>query len=287
MRTPRCFSILTKFARRARTWYAIGSQPASIRRNRRSISSRGSRKSASCRCCFRWSRPSRGSSVRRHIRNKSRRSARDIATYGFLGYPLLQLCDIAIFRGEYVPVGRDQVAHLELAREIVRRFNHLYGEGRNSGRAASDALGVSRGSRHRRTQDEQIVRQRHSISPTTRKRRPRKFVRCSPTRRSSPRRSRAARRFVRFSPCGDFVNPHASTWIARSAVRARWAACNDKERFRRAAQRLSAARARALRAVLPRSGNAASRSSPKARRAPREIAAATLRDVKHAMRLIP
>jgi tryptophanyl-tRNA synthetase len=53
-----------------------------------------------------------------------------IATYGFLGYPLLQLCDIAVFRGEYVPVGRDQVAHLELGREIVRRFNHLYGEGR-------------------------------------------------------------------------------------------------------------------------------------------------------------
>ncbi len=53
-----------------------------------------------------------------------------IATYGFLGYPLLQLCDIAIFRGEYVPVGRDQVAHLELGREIVRRFNYLYGDGK-------------------------------------------------------------------------------------------------------------------------------------------------------------
>ncbi|MGA3038476.1 MAG: tryptophan--tRNA ligase [Vulcanimicrobiaceae bacterium] len=51
----------------------------------------------------------------------------DIATYGFLGYPLLQLCDIAVFRGEKVPVGRDQVAHLELAREIVRRFNRYYG----------------------------------------------------------------------------------------------------------------------------------------------------------------
>jgi tryptophanyl-tRNA synthetase len=54
-----------------------------------------------------------------------------IATYGFLGYPLLQLCDIAVFRGEYVPVGRDQVAHLELGREIVRRFNHIYGIGRD------------------------------------------------------------------------------------------------------------------------------------------------------------
>lgn len=54
-----------------------------------------------------------------------------IATYGFLGYPLLQLCDIAVLRGEYVPVGRDQVAHLEFAREVVRRFNHLYGDGRS------------------------------------------------------------------------------------------------------------------------------------------------------------
>lgn len=54
-----------------------------------------------------------------------------IATYGFLGYPLLQLCDIAIVRGEYVPVGRDQQAHLEFGREVVRRFNHLYGDGRD------------------------------------------------------------------------------------------------------------------------------------------------------------
>lgn len=53
----------------------------------------------------------------------------EIATYGFMGYPLLQLCDVAIFRGEEVPVGRDQVAHLEFGREVVRRFNYLYGEG--------------------------------------------------------------------------------------------------------------------------------------------------------------
>jgi len=51
----------------------------------------------------------------------------EIATYGFLGYPLLQLSDIAIFRAAYVPVGRDQLAHLELGREIIRRFQHLYG----------------------------------------------------------------------------------------------------------------------------------------------------------------
>ena len=55
----------------------------------------------------------------------------EIATYGFLGYPLLQLCDIEVVRGEHVPVGRDQVAHLEFGREVVRRFNFLYGEGRD------------------------------------------------------------------------------------------------------------------------------------------------------------
>ncbi|HTU82640.1 MAG TPA: tryptophan--tRNA ligase [Candidatus Acidoferrales bacterium] len=52
-----------------------------------------------------------------------------IATYGFLGYPLLQLCDVAAFRGEFVPVGKDQQAHLEFGREVVRRFNYLYGDG--------------------------------------------------------------------------------------------------------------------------------------------------------------
>lgn len=51
---------------------------------------------------------------------------RDLATYGFLGYPILQAADILLYRAHAVPVGEDQVAHLELAREIVRRFKHLY-----------------------------------------------------------------------------------------------------------------------------------------------------------------
>jgi tryptophanyl-tRNA synthetase len=50
-----------------------------------------------------------------------------VATYGFFGYPLLQLCDIAVFRADTVPVGKDQLSHLEFGREVVRRFNHLYG----------------------------------------------------------------------------------------------------------------------------------------------------------------
>ncbi|HXM17377.1 MAG TPA: tryptophan--tRNA ligase [Candidatus Tumulicola sp.] len=52
----------------------------------------------------------------------------EIATHGFLGYPVLQTVDIAIFKGEGVPVGQDQLPHLELCREIVRRFNYLYGD---------------------------------------------------------------------------------------------------------------------------------------------------------------
>ncbi len=55
-------------------------------------------------------------------------SERDSANYGLLGYPVLQTVDIVIVRGELVPVGEDQVAHLEISREIVRRFNRLYGD---------------------------------------------------------------------------------------------------------------------------------------------------------------
>lgn len=52
---------------------------------------------------------------------------RDLATYGFLGYPLLQSADILVYQTKYVPVGEDQIAHVEITREVARRFNHLYG----------------------------------------------------------------------------------------------------------------------------------------------------------------
>ncbi|MDY6979107.1 MAG: tryptophan--tRNA ligase [Pseudomonadota bacterium] len=52
---------------------------------------------------------------------------RDLATYGFLGYPLLQSADILMYKAGLVPVGEDQVAHVELTREVARRFNYLYG----------------------------------------------------------------------------------------------------------------------------------------------------------------
>jgi tryptophanyl-tRNA synthetase len=53
---------------------------------------------------------------------------KDLSTYGFLGYPLLQSADILIYRANRVPVGEDQIAHIEFTREISRRFNHIYGK---------------------------------------------------------------------------------------------------------------------------------------------------------------
>ena len=53
---------------------------------------------------------------------------KDLSTIGFLGYPLLQTADVAMYDGQFVPVGDDQVPHLELSREVVRRFNQLYGK---------------------------------------------------------------------------------------------------------------------------------------------------------------
>jgi tryptophanyl-tRNA synthetase len=53
---------------------------------------------------------------------------KDVHTYGFLGYPVLQAADILIYKAGGVPVGEDQAPHVELTREIARRFNHLYGE---------------------------------------------------------------------------------------------------------------------------------------------------------------
>ena len=65
---------------------------------------------------------------------------RDLATYGFLGYPLLQAADVLIYRASMVPVGEDQVPHVEMMREIARRFNHLYGREKDFEEKARDAV---------------------------------------------------------------------------------------------------------------------------------------------------
>ena len=67
-------------------------------------------------------------------------SEKDLSTYGFLGYPLLQSADILIYRANQVPVGEDQVPHVELTREVARRFNHLYGREPGFEQKAIDAV---------------------------------------------------------------------------------------------------------------------------------------------------
>jgi len=65
---------------------------------------------------------------------------KDLSTYGFLGYPLLQAADILIYKAHYVPVGEDQSSHVELTREAARRFNHLYGRERNAEQRIATSL---------------------------------------------------------------------------------------------------------------------------------------------------
>ena len=76
---------------------------------------------------------------------------RDLSTYGFLGYPVMQGADILIYRANLVPVGEDQVSHLELVREIARRFNHIYGREpgfEEKAKAAIKKLGSKRAKRY-------------------------------------------------------------------------------------------------------------------------------------------
>ncbi|MDR3429189.1 tryptophan--tRNA ligase [Silvimonas sp.] len=67
-------------------------------------------------------------------------SSKDLGTYGFLGYPLLQAADILLYRGTLVPVGEDQVPHVEITREIARRFNHMFGKEPNFAEKAEAAI---------------------------------------------------------------------------------------------------------------------------------------------------
>ena len=137
---------------------------------------------------------------------------KDLSTYGFLGYPLLQTADIIIYKADAVPVGEDQAPHIELAREIVRRFNNLYGDGVPG--AADAAHRGQAHPRHRRAQDVEVVRQRDlpegrpgdgeaeaaadghrpRAQAAHRPRRPRRSARCSTCTGPSRRRRRASGR---------------------------------------------------------------------------------------------
>ena len=104
-------------------------------------------------------------------------SHKDLTTYGFLGYPLMQAADILIYRAHHVPVGEDQVPHIELTREVARRFNHMYG--RETGfadkvKAAIEKLGKGDG----RTFE--LLRKRYG-EPGRRRLARRRPGNCSPT----------------------------------------------------------------------------------------------------------
>src|SRR2546430_670404 len=76
---------------------------------------------------------------------------RDLSNYGFLGYPVMQSADILIYRANMVPVGEDQVSHIELTRELARRFNHIYGREpgfEENARAAIKKLGSKKAKRY-------------------------------------------------------------------------------------------------------------------------------------------
>ncbi len=98
---------------------------------------------------------------------------KDLSTYGFLGYPLLQSADILIYRANRVPVGEDQVPHIEFSREIARRFNHLYGrepDFEEKARTAVKKLGAKRAklyeelrTRFRQEGDHQALERAHAL----------------------------------------------------------------------------------------------------------------------------
>ncbi|MBP6707585.1 MAG: tryptophan--tRNA ligase [Candidatus Accumulibacter sp.] len=86
---------------------------------------------------------------------------KDLSTYGFLGYPLLQSADILIYRADKVPVGEDQVPHIEFSREIARRFNHLYGREPGFAEKVGEALRKLGAKRARRYEELRTRYQQH------------------------------------------------------------------------------------------------------------------------------
>ena len=82
---------------------------------------------------------------------QQRLADRDLSNYGFLGYPVMQSADILIYRANMVPVGEDQVSHIELTRELARRFNHIYGQEpgfEENAKAAVKKLGAKKAKRY-------------------------------------------------------------------------------------------------------------------------------------------
>ena len=124
-------------------------------------------------------------------------SEKDLSTIGFLGYPLLQTADVVIYDAQYVPVGEDQVPHLELSREVVRRFNNFYGEVFVEPQPL--LTHVRAPARPRQPEDEQELRQRHRPVGRCRDGAQEGDAACTPTRNGSGPTSRAPSKATRCS----------------------------------------------------------------------------------------
>ncbi len=90
---------------------------------------------------------------------------KDLNTYGFLGYPLLQSADILLYQPDFVPVGQDQVAHVELTREVARRFNALYCSATHTGHRKGPRRPLRQGDHRRRGRRQQRHRTESSPNP--------------------------------------------------------------------------------------------------------------------------
>ena len=112
----------------ASTMWPTGSAPGSIRSGARSSCSRSCPSTPSCIVLLSMVVPVPWlERVPTYKEQQENLKDKDLSSIGFLGYPLLQAADVAIYDAQFVPVGEDQVAHLELAREVVRRFNNFFG----------------------------------------------------------------------------------------------------------------------------------------------------------------
>ena len=137
----------------------LAAQSVSTRRSRSYFASRGSRSTPSCTLLYSMITPvpwlERNPTYKEQMKEIV---GKDLSTYGFLGYPVLQAADITIYKANKVPVGVDQAPHVELTREIVRRFNQLYRPIFPEPEVSADR--DAEGARAGRPQDEQELRQR-------------------------------------------------------------------------------------------------------------------------------
>ncbi len=209
----------------------------------------------------------------------------EIATYGFLGYPLLQLCDIAILRGQEVPVGRDQLAHLEFGREVVRRFNYLYGDGRQiliepKGMLSEAPEIVGTDGRKMSKSYDNAIYLADDDETTTRKVRG-MFTDPRKVRRNDPGRPEVCAIFALWK----LVNPAHAPAVEAGCRSGALGCVQDKGDF---AEALNAflAPVRARRAEFASDLSAVHRIIDEGTQRARAIAAGTLEDVKRAMKLL-